>query len=103
MTGSTLEDQESHQNGKIWLCNAFRWLTGSPHLKITRIWGEKCDVKVYTSTVRRRLLARGLKGCRAQSKPLLTTLIDVCGPVSMPSGPTNSGPRSSPVTRAIST
>uniref|UniRef100_A0A2H6NH50 Transposase Tc1-like domain-containing protein n=1 Tax=Micrurus carvalhoi TaxID=3147026 RepID=A0A2H6NH50_9SAUR len=72
MTGSTLEDQESHQNGKIWLRNAFRWLTGSPHLKITRIWGKKCDVKVYTSTVRRRLLSRGLKGCRAQSKPLLT-------------------------------
>lgn len=40
--------------------------------QITRIWSETCDVKVCTSTVRRRLLAKGLKGCRARSKPLLT-------------------------------
>lgn len=40
--------------------------------QINRIWSETCNVEVCTSTVRRRLLAKGLKGCRARSKPYLT-------------------------------
>lgn len=52
---------------RISMCN--RKLT-SP--QITRIWSQTCSVEVCTSTVRRRLLAKGLKGCRARSKPLLT-------------------------------
>lgn len=40
--------------------------------RLTRIWRETCDTKVCTSTVRRRLLANGLRGCTARRKPLLT-------------------------------
>lgn len=37
-------------------------------------WRESCSVDVSTSTVRRRCLSFGLRGCRAVKKPLLTAV-----------------------------
>lgn len=39
---------------------------------LLREWQEKCSVDVCTSTVRRRCLEFGLRGCKARKKPLLT-------------------------------
>jgi len=40
--------------------------------QLLRQWQDKCSVNVSTSTVRRRCLAAGLRGCKARKKPLLT-------------------------------
>lgn len=50
-------------------CMGNRKLT-SPQL--LREWQEKCSVHVSSSTVRRRCLQFGLRGCKARRKPLLT-------------------------------
>jgi transposase len=39
---------------------------------LLREWQEKCSVDVCPSTVRRRCLEFGLRGCKARKKPLLT-------------------------------
>lgn len=39
---------------------------------LLREWKDKCLVNVCTSTVRRRCLEYGLRGCKARKKPLLT-------------------------------
>ena len=77
-TGSTKDRQRSGRPRKSTaredralirtsLCN--RKLT-SPEL--LREWKEKCSVSASTSTVRRRCLEFGLRGCKARKKPLLT-------------------------------
>ena len=40
--------------------------------ELTRDWQETNNVQVHPSTVRRRLIAAGLKGCKARKKPLVT-------------------------------
>ena len=40
--------------------------------ELLREWKDACSVNVCTSTVRRRCLSFGLKGCKARKKPLLT-------------------------------
>lgn len=40
--------------------------------QLLREWQEKCNVLTSTSTVRRRCLQFGLRGCKARQKPLMT-------------------------------
>jgi len=40
--------------------------------QLLRQWWEKCNVTVSSSTVRRRCLNFGLRGCKARRKPLMT-------------------------------
>lgn len=40
--------------------------------ELLREWWEKCDIVASPSTVRRRCLQFGLRGCKARRKPLMT-------------------------------
>ena len=40
--------------------------------ELTREWRDTNAIKVHPSTVRRRLIKAGLKGCKARKKPLVT-------------------------------
>lgn len=40
--------------------------------QLTKIWSEATSISVCTSTVRRKLISFGLRGCKARKKPLLS-------------------------------
>ncbi|XP_072389674.1 uncharacterized protein [Diabrotica undecimpunctata] len=56
--------------------------------QLTKLWSEFTGVSVCTSTVRKRLLSFGLRGCKARKKPLLSRKAKIA-PFEMGQGTSN--------------